>query len=483
MVSLLSVQVNRKEIEMLKLDLRTIANIIGGEIVCPASIDKENALDSCICGVDINSKNIQEGYVFFASKGESFDAHNVIDDVFDKGALAVVCERIPESQKAQGVCIIVPNSKLALRAVAKYYREMLGDKLKVVAITGSVGKTSTKEFVANVVAQKYKTHKTFGNRNSITMFPMEVMSIEEDEEVAILEIGIDRKYEMDQLSEMAQPDIAVITNIGKCHIKALESLDGVLAEKSKIWNCLKDGGKVVLNGDDDKLALVGDVNGVQPYRVGKSTQNVYVSKVKNKSLDGTEVEISIDMDGNKESFQCRINIPGQHMIENALIATAIGKLLGIETELIKKGIESTMPMDKRSNIIKTSKYTIINDCYNANPMSVKAALDMLVLGNGRKVAILGDMLDLGEESMDSHKKIGEYAADKHIELMIFAGKEAAYMRDGATSGIVCEGQDIRYYEDKEDLYGDLDKLLMEGDTILVKASRSVHFEEITKRLL
>lgn len=466
---------------MLNLDLRTIVKVVDGEVVCPDSIDKESILDSCIKGAEINSQKILPGFIFVAEMGAR-DGHDFIGGAFDNGALAAICERIPEAAKEKGLCIVVPDSKRAIEKVAKYYRELFGDALKVVNITGSVGKTSTKEFVANVVSQKYVTHKTVGNRNSITGFPFEMLSIEEGTEVAVLELGIDRRDEMDRLSAIAMPDIAAITNIGPCHLENLGSLDGVLEEKSKVFNSLKAGGYAILNGNDEKMSKLSDIKNHKTYRYGRNTDNVYVSKIKKMNLYGSEILIHTSIDGKEEDIDVKINIPGKHMIANALTATLIGKLLDIDNEKIKAGIEATMPMAQRSSIVKTDKYEIIDDCYNANAMSMKAAVDMLVLGEGRKVAIFGDMFDLGADSEKLHEEVGRYVADNHIELMIFVGDAAAYMRDGARAAIVCEGQDIRYYSKKEELIANIDSLLRDGDTVLVKASRGMHFEEIVEKI-
>ena len=467
---------------MLNLDLRTIVKVTGGKTVIPAGLDEEKVLNTCICGAEVDSRKVEPGFVFVAAKGENVDGHSYIDKAFENGAIAVLCERIPQNQKANGLCIVVEDSYEALRAIAKFYREQLGDSIKVVAITGSVGKTSTKEFVANVIAQKYKTHKTKGNRNSLIGLPMEILSIEPGTEVAVLELGISEKGEMERLSAMAQPDIGVITNIGNCHLEALGDRDGVLAAKRAIYTALRPGGCAVLNGKDDKLALIETVADKKPYRFGDSTENVWVTDVKNKQLYGSDAVIHIDMDGMQDSFKVAVGLPGYHMVSNAMTATIVGRLLDIDIPMIKQGIESTAALPHRSLVYKSSKYVIIDDCYNANASSMKAAIDLLMQGDGRKVAILGDMFELGTESEKLHREVGAYVAEKHVELMIFVGTNAIGMKEGAKEGLVCEGQDIRYFATKDDLYKELDSLLMEGDTILVKASRGMKFETILEKL-
>lgn len=467
---------------MLNLDLRTIVEVTNGTVVVPAGFDKEKALGLCICGAEVDSRNVEPGFVFVAAKGENADGHDYIDKAIEKGAIAVLCERVPEEQQANGLCIVVEDSYEALRMVAKYYREQLGDTVKVVAITGSVGKTSTKEFVANVIAQKYKTHKTKGNRNSLLGLPMEILSIEPGTEVAVLELGISEKGEMERLSAMAQPDIGVITNIGNCHLDALGNRDGVLEAKRAIYTALKPGGCAVLNGTDDKLALIDTVAQKNPYRFGEESNNVWVTDVKNKKLYGSDAVIHINMDGIQDSFKVAVALPGYHMVSNAMTATIVGCLLGIDIPAIRYGIETTKALPHRSAVYKTSKYEIIDDCYNANVASMKAAIDLLMQGDGRKVAILGDMYELGTESEALHREVGVYAADKHVELMIFVGPNASAMKAGAKEGLVCEGQDIRYYASKDDLYKELNSLLMDGDTVLVKASRGMKFETILEKL-
>lgn len=466
---------------MLNLDIKTIAEVTNGHIVCSDGIDQDKVLNTCILGVDINSGNMRPGYMFVAQTGGK-DGHSYIDDAINKGAIAIICEYVPENLTNSAVFIVVENSRVALRTLAKYYRNLLGDSLKVVAITGSVGKTSTKEFVANVIAQKYVTHKTQGNRNGVTSLPLEVLAIEPGTEVAVLELGIDRPGEMEILSDIVQPNIGIITNIGNCHLDRLKDRDGVLAAKGAIFSSLKPGGLAVLNGTDDKLITLKSVNGKTPYRFGNPTDNAWVTDVKSKKLYGSDAVIHINMDGVEESFKVKINLPGYHMVSNAMTASIVGRLLDIDIPMIKYGIETTQALPHRSEVYKTSKYEIIDDCYNANAASVKAAIDMLMQGDGRKVAILGNMNELGDISEMLHNEVGAYAAQKHVELMIFVGDKAADMKRGAMSNLVCEGQDVRYFEKKEDLYKELDSMLMDGDTILVKASRGMTFETIIEKL-
>jgi len=467
---------------MLNLDIRTIVGLLGGNIKYPEGYDIEKALECCICGAEVDSRKVEPGFIFVAAKGDNTDGHAYIDSAVSNGAIAVICEKIPDSQKADTLCIVVEDSYEALRTVAKAYREKLGDSVKVVAITGSVGKTSTKEFIASVIEQKYRTHKTKGNRNSLIGLPMEILSIQPDTEVAVLELGISENGEMERLSAMACPDIAVITNIGNCHLDKLVDRDGVLNAKSKIFSSMKKDGFAVLNGLDDKLSLITDVMDKKPYRFGDESLNVWATDIKNKKIFGSSAIIHIDMDGFKDQFPVDIALPGNHMISNAMTATIVGKILGLSIDEIKHGIEATKPLAHRSCVIKTDKYTLIDDCYNANASSMKAAVDMLMQSDGRKVAILGDMFELGEKKEELHKEVGRYAADKHVEVMVFVGTSAEFMRDGAREALVCEGQDIRYFATKDELYKCLDSIVMEGDTILVKASRGMKFETILEKL-
>ena len=464
---------------MLNLELINIVETCNAEVCYPQDLCWEEAKHTKIRNVVSDSRKVEKDSVFVAIKGEKADGHDYITSVFDAGAAAVICEKFPENPT--GICIKVENSIKAVQRAAEYYRNKLGDSLKVVGITGSVGKTSTREFVAEVLSQKYRVHRTHGNQNNLLGLPLEILSIEPDTEIAVLEMGISVFGEMRILSAMAQPNVAIITNIGECHLENLGDRDGVLKEKSDIFSSMKEDGIAVLNGLDDKLANVTSVNGKAPYWFGRDVDSSYVSEIKNTDMFGSDVTISLNMKG-KDSIEVRVPLPGKHMVGNATVAALVGKLFDVDNESIKKGIENVKPTGGRSNIVKTDKYVLIDDCYNANPLSMRAALNLLCLSRTRKVAILGDMFELGEEQLLMHKEIGEFAASAGIDVMIFVGEMAERMMEGANEKADLSKQKLFYFKTKEEMLIRSGEILEKGDTVLIKASNGMHFKEILERL-
>ena len=429
-----------------------------------------------IKGAVIDSRLVKENYLFFATKGERVDGHDYIAKAFELGATIAVCEHIPEG--VEGSFIVVKDTFAALKQIAKFYRE--GLDIKVVGITGSVGKTSTKEFIASVLAQKYKVLKTEGNFNNEVGLPLTVLKLREEHEVAVLEMGISDFGEMTRLSEIARPDVCVITNIGQCHLEQLGDRDGVLKAKTEVFANLKENGTACLFAEDDKLAGIAEVNGKKPvfYGTGESSE-VYTSDVVNKGLFGSECVIHA---GNMK-IKAEIPLPGKHMVYNALAATAVAKTLGLSAEQIEKGIRSVEAVSGRSHLIQTSEYTIIDDCYNANPVSMKAAVDLLGEANTRKVAILGDMFELGENEKALHRSVGEYAAKQNVDALICVGALSEEIYQGA---VECEDKkdamELYHFATLEDCKNEVAGLLKQGDAVLIKASHGMHFTELVELL-
>ncbi len=456
---------------MKNMTFENIAKACGGELVL-------NGADAVteIAGAVLDSRLVKENYLFLATKGERVDGHNYIAKAFELGAVAAVCEHIPEG--VEGTFIVVKDTFVALKQIAKFYRESLD--IKVVGITGSVGKTSTKEFIASVLAQKYKVLKTEGNFNNEVGLPLTVLKIRDEHEVAVLEMGISDFGEMTRLSEIAQPDVCVITNIGQCHLEQLGDRDGVLKAKTEVFANLKENGTACLFADDDKLAGIAEVNGKKPVFYGmQETAEVYATEVVNKGLLGSECVIHAgDM-----KIEAEIPLPGKHMVYNALAATAVGKTMGLNAEEIEKGIRSVESVSGRSHLIQTSEYTIIDDCYNANPVSMKAAIDLLGEAITRKVAILGDMFELGENEKALHRGVGEYAAKQNVDALICVGALSEEMYQGAAE---CEDKkdamELYHFATLEDCKNEVVGLLKQGDAVLIKASHGMHFTELVELL-
>ena len=420
-------------------------------------------------GVVLDSRLLQEGYVFIATKGEKVDGHKFIPSVFEKGAMAVICEEVPEV--LTGPCIQVKDSFIALKKLAAFYRQQLD--ITVVGITGSVGKTSTKEFVAGVLGTKYKVWKTQGNFNNEVGLPLTVLQLRDEHEIAVLEMGISDFGEMHRLSEIAKPDICVLTNIGQCHLEFLGDRDGVLKAKTEIFEFLNPNGMIFVNGDDDKLVTLRERWQDKLVCFGRGAANdVYAANEISKGLLGS----TMDIVGSIELKEVQIPLPGEHMVLNALAAAAVAKYLQLSLEEIKEGIKRVQAVSGRSNLIPYEEFVLIDDCYNANPVSMKAAIDLLQSANGRKVAVLGDMFELGEEEEKLHYEVGEYTKNK-VDYLVCVGNLAEQIYKGANAN-KSENMILLYLQDKEDVYQHLKEIIKPQDTILLKASHGMGFADI-----
>ncbi|MCR5108250.1 MAG: UDP-N-acetylmuramoyl-tripeptide--D-alanyl-D-alanine ligase [Lachnospiraceae bacterium] len=462
---------------MKNLYLKNIAKAVDGKLFLKDN--NEEATRKEAVSVVIDSRLAQKDGIFIATKGERVDGHSFIPDVFDIGVLGVICEKEPEAKN--GNYILVEDSFIALKKLAKYYKDQLCTK--TVGIIGSVGKTSTKEMTASVLAQKYKVLKTEGNLNNEVGVPLTVLRIRDDHEAAVIEMGISDFGEMSRLGEIVRPDCVIMTNIGPCHLESLKDLDGVLKAKTEVFDHMKEGGIAILNGDDEKLSSINLVNGIEPVFYGRSDKNdIYAEEIDDHFLEGIDIKIG-SLIG---EMYAHVPLPGIHMVDNALAAAACGIVFGLDRDEITAGIKNVRGIKGRSNPIAAKDYLVVDDCYNANPRSMKAALDLLSKTEKRKVAILGDMFELGEDSDRLHGEIGEYAIDKKIDLLITAGKSSLKMYEAGSLRKDKNGADteIRYYTDSDELKKALETedILKKGDVILVKASHGMHFENIVNTL-
>lgn len=453
---------------MKNLTLENIAKVCGGVYVgSPEKKEQE------VQGIVTDSRKVEEGFLFVPIKGARVDAHDFIDGVMEKGALCTLTER--ELGEKSFPYIKLNSSLQAVKDIAEFYLEQLS--IPVVGITGSVGKTSTKEMIAAVLEEKYNVLKTKGNFNNELGVPLTVFGLRPDHEIAVLEMGISDFGEMHRLAKIARPDTCVITNIGLCHLEFLKSRDGILKAKTEIFDFLESDGHVILNGDDDKLITVRDVKGIKPLFFGVDNhQGVWADEIESKGLKG----ISCRIHAGEESFKVLIPIPGRHMVYNALAGTAVGLTYGMNMEEIKKGIESLQSLSGRFHIIETGNRTIVDDCYNANPVSMKASLDVLQDALGRRVAILGDMGELGKEEVEMHREVGVYAAARDIDKIICVGELAGDMAEAAR--LAAPTKDIVHFAEKESLLEALPEMIRDGDTILVKASHFMEFEKVVEML-
>ena len=431
-------------------------------------------LDREVDGVTIDSRKVEPGYLFVAIDGTRVNAHKFIPDTVKAGALCVVShEDLGETDHPY---ILVESTGQALLDIAKLYRDSFN--IKVVGITGSVGKTSTKEMIASVIAQKYNVHKTQGNFNNEWGLPITIFGLKEDHQAAVLEMGVNHFGEMRRLSSVASPDICVITNIGVAHLEFFKTREGIYREKIQMIQDMKNGGTIILNGDDDLLSQTAPIKGVPPVFFGTDVSNqFYADQIRPLGLRGTACTIHLP---NGTYFDCIVPQPGLHMVSNALAGAAVGYTMGLTGQEIRAGIEGLPSMPGRNNIIKTDRLIILDDCYNANPVSMKASIDVLNMAIGRKVAILGDMGELGNNEQELHYEVGEYAANQGIDLVCGIGPLSRSLAEGAKHA-ASPAQSL-WFETNEDFIEALGELLRDGDNILVKASHSMRFPEIIDAL-
>ncbi len=466
--------------EMPNMTLKNIAKACDGIYFGSPELEEKT-----ICGAVIDSRLVEEDYLFIAIKGERVDGHNFIPQVFEKGAACVLSEM--DLENPAGPYIKVDSCEEAMKKIAAFYRQSLD--IKVVGITGSVGKTSTKEMIASVVSQKYRVHKTAGNFNNEIGLPLTVFGIRKEHEVAILEMGISDFNEMHRLAAVANPDISVITNIGLCHLENLGDRDGVLKAKTEVFEHMKDGGLAILNGDDDKLStkkMVGDRETVfygfeEAPRADDKGQlmahkAIFATEVINLGFEGMETHIHTP----KGDFAAHISIPGEHNVYNALAATAVGLELDLSLAEIKKGIEVAKTIAGRTNLVKAKGMNVIDDCYNANPVSMEAALDVLSHAKGRTIAVLGDMGELGENEKELHFGVGRCVAEKKIHTLFCAGTLAAEYKAGVEA--VMGSCEVYYFPTRDEMIESLITYVKEGDNILIKASHFMDFPKVVEAL-
>lgn len=417
--------------------------------------------------ITTDSRKATKGGVFAAIVGERVDGHSFIPQCIELGMICSIAERTPSDGSAH---ILVENTPEALRKIAKAYREKFD--IPFVGISGSVGKTSTKEIIASVLAEHFHTHKTQGNFNNALGVPITLFALEETHTAAVIEMGISDFGEMSILAEMAQPDIAVLTNVGKCHLENLKDLEGVLKAKTEMLKYLKKGGTVVLNGDDVNLRKAEIPEGAAVIYYGLGGDNdIFATDIKSDNESFTDFTVHTK----EGEFKARINSLGNHMVQNALAAVAVAKTLGLTEKEIVDGLENYRTIGGRANIIKTEKLTIIDDCYNANPESMKASLKTLSNFDGRRVALLGDMKELGEKEKELHFEIGSLAAELNLDLIITVGDLALEMYKAARPKI-----DAEWYQSIEEAKLYMYENLTIGDTVLVKASHSMKFDELVE---
>ena len=434
--------------------------------------------DKIIRKVVMDSREDVEGALFVAIVGTRADGHDYGAQTLQRGAVACLVEREID---VPGPYILVDSTLRAIRDLAGYYRRLFS--IPFIGITGSVGKTGTKEMIAAVLSEKYQVHKTGGNLNNEIGVPMTLFGLRENHQVAVMEMGISDFGEMSRLTEMVRPDIAMITIIGHAHLENLGDRNGVLKAKTEIFKGLSPHGLALLNGDDNLLApfeitsVAPDKTGVEKRLYGLSAENDYrAMDIRNQGEAGTTCTLSLG----DVSFPIEIPAFGQHMVYTALAAAVVGHRLGLTPQEITRGISAFQNAGNRAEVSKTDSFTIIDDSYNANPDSVQAALTSLKELPGRRVAILGDMGELGENTNALHYQVGRHAALSQVDCLIAVGEMSKHIHQGA----IYEKPEINawHFSDKGEAIRALPAILEAGDQVLVKASRFMRFEEIVTAL-
>lgn len=444
--------------------LRQFAEACGGDYYGPLEL-----LDTELSSVVIDSRKVCGGSLFVATVGERVDGHRFIPDVYQKGAVCAVSQQKIESPS--GPYLLVEDTLQALKDGAEAYRKTL--TIPIIGVTGSVGKTSTKEMIAAVLGQKYQVLKTPGNFNNEIGLPLTIFMIDACHEAAVLEMGMNHFGEMHRLSKMARPTHCVFTNIGVAHLEHLGSRDGILKAKSEMFDFAAPGAPTFVNGDDDKLITLSAR--AQTYGMNASN-DVWADSIENLGLDG--IRCTIHAGG--QTISVAIPLPGIHMVYNAMAGACVGLSLGLEPEQIKAGIESLKPLSGRSNILHTSRYTLLDDCYNANPVSMCAMLDVLDFSITRKVAILGDMGELGKDERSLHASVGAHFKNLHTDLLITIGTLSQAIHEAALGA--APQTKCLHFADRDSFLAQADQLLKDGDSILIKASHAQGFEHIVNAL-
>lgn len=450
---------------MAAFTLQEVEKATGGRLLYPV-VD-----DSVFSQVETDTRAITEGALFVALKGETFDGHDYVLQAKERGAAgAVVAEDRPEYKQEGFAVVIVTDTHKAYQDLARFHRRRFS--IPVIAVTGSVGKTSTRSMIAAVLSQKYRVLQTEKNFNNEIGLPKTLLQLTPEHEACVVEMGMRGLGQIAELAAIAEPDIGVVTNVGKSHIELLGSQDNIARAKSELVRALSEDGVAILNQDDSYVAAMADLcrGKVVGYGI-ESNAAIRASRVvcSEKGL----------------RFACRcfdqvmdIHMPliGSHNVYNALAAIAVGRVLGLTEHQLQKGLSEYRGMPMRQELIHLGEYTFINDAYNANPASMSEALKSLaLLTKGRKIAVLGGMLELGDWTVREHEKIGAEAAELGLDALITMGSPASYIADAARKnglGAVYTAQDHAGAADC------LRQIIQPGDTVLLKGSRGFAMEKI-----
>lgn len=463
---------------MREFTIAEVVSAVKGRLICGSG-------DGSVLKVCTDSRLAKPGDLFFPLIGEKNNGHDYLAQVFERGCRSVIVsepKKIPKrfflSDGMQPDVILVENTTKALQDLAAYYLSTLPIKHKV-AVTGSVGKTSTRDMMYYIASMKYKTGRNIKNFNNWFGLPLSILEFAPDTEAAVLEMGMDNFGQIETLARIAEPDIALITNIGISHIENLGSREGILKAKMEVTSCFDESCTLIVNSDCDMLCRENVTGPYNLITVGTDEQNEYIVR---DICDFGDKGIKYTLIHNDKSYIVNLNVPGAHNALNATLAIAAGEKMGISIETSVKGLSEAQLTEKRLNIKEKDGIKIIDDTYNACPASVMSAITTLANTEGkRKIAIIGDMYELGSETEAAHAEVGRFAGRTGLDYVIAVGEFAKGYTEGAGSFLPDER--VLYCKDKQELLPKLDTLLAAGDVVLVKASRGMEMEEIVKEIL
>lgn len=450
----------------------------GGKLLCGSE-------DGRAYKVCTDSRKAEPGDLFFPLIGENNDAHDFLPQVLERGCRTIIVSdesKIPKSAfRADGMqpdVILVENTTEALQKLAKYYLDSLPIKHKV-AVTGSVGKTSTRDMMYYIASTRYKTGRNLKNFNNWFGLPLSILEFPPDTEIAVLEMGMDNFGQIEALADIVRPDIALITNVGISHIENLGSREGILRAKLEVTSRFDENSTLIVNSDCDLLAGSEVEGNYKLLRIGTGEACDYVVS---DVCDFGDKGIKFTLRYQDKPYTAELAIPGAHNALNAALALAAGKLMDIELDEALRGLSSAQLTEKRLNIKESGGIKLIDDSYNACPASVMSALNTLMKTEAkRRIAIIGDMYELGDETESAHRQVGEYAAKLGPELLIAVGEFAKGYAEGAAR--LMPSENIMYFPEKQELIEKTENILHPGDVVLVKASRGMKMEEIANKIL
>ena len=459
---------------MLSLKLKEIVEAVDGKIL-------QGNPDHIVNNMSIDSRRVKPGDLFFAIIGENNDGHNFIPEAVDNGAKIVITSRSINPYSGLAI-ILVRDTTRALQDLASYIRDKI-KSLKVIGITGSAGKTTTKDIIASILSEEKKVLKSKGNYNNEYGLPLSLLELDGNEDIAILEMAMRHKGDISRLAEIAKPDVGIITNIGPAHLENLKTVENIARAKEELLIGLNPDGIAVLNYDDKHIReMVNKFADLNKITISLKDKNVdYYADQIEYIKNGEESRFRVHEGDN--NYILEMDRAGEHNIYNALAAIAVARAMDVSWDSIKNGIKDIEVTELRQEIRKIDGIRIINDSYNANPLSMKAGIDSLInIDGSRKIAVLGAMLELGRIENAAHKEIGKYLYKNGVDVLVGVGSMGEIIAEGASEAGMAE-QSIYIYDSNEDAAYFINKIMRSGDAILVKGSRALEMEEIVDLLL